>query len=142
MLYVYNMSTADVEELVDELDEAQEDAVFRALANRTRRRLLDLLRDRPQTTGQLCAELPGLDRCTVMQHLGVLEAAGLVIVRRVGRERWNHLDPLPIKAVHDRWIGDHARAAVGLLTDLRAAVDPGATSVDSPAQRPGAHDAP
>lgn len=109
---------------VDELDAAQEDAVFRALANRARRRLLDLLRDSPHTTGQLCAAMPGLDRCTVMQHLSVLEAAGLVIVHRVGRERWNHLDPLPIKALHDRWIGAHARHAVGFLADLGAAVDP------------------
>jgi len=64
-----------------------------------------------------------------MQHLGVLEAAGLVIVRRAGRERWNHLDPLPIKALHDRWIGDHARAAVGFLADLRDAVDLGASPI-------------
>lgn len=129
MLYSYNMSTTHVEPLADELDEAQEDAVFRALANRTRRQLLDALRDGPRTTGHLCAALPGLDRCTVMQHLGVLEAAGLVIVRRAGRERWNHLDPLPIKALHDRWIGDHARAAVGFLADLRDAVDPGASPI-------------
>ena len=95
-----------------------EDAVFKALANRTRREILDALRDNPRTTGDLCARLPGLDRCTVMQHLGVLEDAGLVIAQRKGRERWNHLDPLPIKLIHDRWIGDYARSAVTLLATL------------------------
>jgi DNA-binding transcriptional ArsR family regulator len=97
----------------------EEDAVFRALANRTRREILDRLKDHPRTTGDLCASLPGLDRCTVMQHLGVLEDAGLVIVRRRGRERWNHLDPVPIKLIHDRWIGSYAASAVELLATLR-----------------------
>jgi DNA-binding transcriptional ArsR family regulator len=103
--------------------EVDEDLVFKALASATRRRLLDLLRDHPRTTGDLCGAIPELDRCTVMQHLKVLEGAGLVVPRRRGRERWNHLDPLPIKAIHDRWIGDYATAAVGLLADLRSELE-------------------
>ena len=102
-----------------------EDAVFKALANRTRREILDALRDNPRTTGDLCARLPGLDRCTVMQHLRVLEEAGLVIAQRRGRERWNHLDPFPIKLIHDRWIGAYAASAVNLLAALRADLEPG-----------------
>lgn len=86
----------------------------------TRRAILDALKDRPQTTGGLCARFPALDRCTVMQHLRVLEAAELVIVRRKGRERWNHLNPLPIKQIHDRWIGVYAARAVELLDRLKA----------------------
>jgi DNA-binding transcriptional ArsR family regulator len=97
-----------------------EDQVFKALAAPVRRRLLDELKDRPRTTGDLCAAIPELDRCTVMQHLRVLERAGLVIPQRKGRERWNHLDPLPIKHIHDRWIGDYATAAVDLLATLKA----------------------
>jgi DNA-binding transcriptional ArsR family regulator len=117
MLYFYNMTgKADGEEAVDD----ELDRVFRALANGTRRAILDLLKDHPRTTGELCASFPDLDRCTTMQHLGVLERAGLVVVRRRGRERWNHLDVLPIKQIHDRWIGDYARSAVDLLADLRA----------------------
>ena len=54
-----------------------------------------------------------------MQHLKVLEAADLVIVSREGRERWNHLNPLPIKQIHDRWIGPHAARAVELLDRLK-----------------------
>jgi DNA-binding transcriptional ArsR family regulator len=99
------------------------DLIFKALAASTRRAILDALKDRPQTTGQLCARFPALDRCTVMQHLQVLEGADLVIVRREGRERWNHLNPLPIKHIHDRWIGPYAARAVALLDRLKTDLD-------------------
>jgi DNA-binding transcriptional ArsR family regulator len=104
-------------------DDETYDRVFKALASRTRRGILDLLRDRPRTTGELCAAFPDLDRCTTMQHLGVLERAGLVVARRRGRERWNHLDVLPIKLIHDRWIGDYARSSVQLLASLKAELE-------------------
>lgn len=101
-----------------------DDDVFRALASPTRRRILDHLRDAPRTTGDLCARFADeLDRCTVMQHLGVLEAAGLVIAQRKGRERWNHLDPVPIKHIHDRWIGRYAAAAVDKLATLKSELE-------------------
>jgi len=102
----------------------ENDRVFKALSASTRRAILDLLKDHPRTTSELCACFPALDRCTVMQHLKVLEEADLVIVRRKGRERWNHLDPLPIKAIHDRWIGPFAAYAVELLERLKADLDP------------------
>lgn len=101
------------------------DSVFRALGSPLRREILDALKDEPQTTGALCARFPALDRCTVMQHLKVLEAADLVLVRRVGRERWNHLNPLPIKHVHDRWIGAYAAQAVDLLDRLKRDLEGG-----------------
>ena len=96
------------------------DRVFKALSSGTRRQIVDLLRDHPRTTGELCANFPDLDRCTTMQHLTVLERAGLVVAQRKGRERWNHLDVLPIKLIHDRWIGDYARSAVELLASLKS----------------------
>ena len=99
--------------------EDQNDALFKALGHRARRQLLDLLKAGPKTTGALCEALPGLDRCTVMQHLRVLETAGLVIVERRGRERWNHLDALPIHALHERWIGPYAAYAVNMLSELK-----------------------
>lgn len=99
--------------------EAANDRIFKALSAATRRSILDLLKDDPQTTGALVAQFPDLDRCTVMQHLKVLEEAELVIVQRKGRERWNHLNPLPIKHIHDRWIGPYAARAVGLLDRLK-----------------------
>ncbi|MBL6276609.1 helix-turn-helix transcriptional regulator [Micromonospora fiedleri] len=99
------------------------DEVFKALASPTRRHLLDLLKDQARTTGDLCERLAPLDRTTVLQHLRVLEAAGLVIAHRKGRERWNHLDPLPIKRIHDRWIGAYASAAVDQLAALKSALE-------------------
>ena len=101
----------------------QDDLVFKALAAPVRRALLDTLKDNPQTTGTLCAAFPELDRCTVMLHLKVLERADLVIVRREGRERWNHLNPLPVKAIHDRWIGAYAAQAVDMLDRLKGDVE-------------------
>jgi DNA-binding transcriptional ArsR family regulator len=102
------------------VDDELFDRVFKALSSRTRREILDLLREQPRTTGDLCARFPGLDRCTVMQHLDVLEDAELVIAQRKGRERWNHLDAMPIKQIHDRWIGDYARSAVDLIATLKS----------------------
>ena len=111
MLYFYNMSNAASPE--------EQDRVFKALAHHVRRRILDDLRDQPLTTGTLVAHFPDLDRCTVMQHLGVLEEAGLLIAERRGRERWNHLNPLPIHDIHERWIGPHAAGAVEKLARLK-----------------------
>ncbi len=73
----------------------QYDRVFKALGHQVRRQILDDLRDQPLTTGTLVAHFPELDRCTVMQHLKVLEDAELVIPVRKGRERWNHLNVAP-----------------------------------------------
>lgn len=97
---------------------SEDDLVFKALASPTRRRMLDVLKSAPRTTGSLCAELPEIDRTTVLQHLRVLESAGLVAGRKVGRERHLSLAPLPIKRIHDRWISDYMHAAVDLLDRL------------------------
>lgn len=96
------------------------DLIFKALSDARRRTMLDLLKDGPQTTGRICGHFKSLNRCTVMQHLGVLEEAGLVVTRKVGRQRWNYLDAMPIKEIHDRWIGDYARGAVTMLARLKA----------------------
>jgi len=95
------------------------DLVFKALANGVRRQICDELKLRPLTTSQLCLGFPELDRCTVMQHLAVLERAGLVIPVRKGRERFNYLNAMPIQAIHERWIGPHAAHAAKRLNQLR-----------------------
>lgn len=95
-----------------------DDLVFKALAAPLRRRMLDALKDESLTTGALCACFPEVDRTTVLQHLRVLERAELVTGRRIGRERHLALAPVPIKRIHDRWIGEYARAAVELLDRL------------------------
>jgi len=102
-----------------------DDAIFKALASPIRRAILDALKDRPQTTGVLCLRFADLDRCTVMQHLKVLEEAELVVAHRRGRERWNHMNPLPIKRIHERWIGAYAMRALQRLDELKAGLEAG-----------------
>ncbi len=94
------------------------DRIFKALADARRRRILDLIKDGPKTTGDICAALKPLDRCTAMQHLGVLENAGLVITKKEGRFRWNYLDVVPIREIYDRWIDQYASPSVEMLTNL------------------------
>jgi DNA-binding transcriptional ArsR family regulator len=106
-------------------NEDEADLVFKALGHRVRRAMLDLLKAESLTTGTLCARFPTLDRCTVMQHLGVLEEAGLIVAERRGRERWNHLDALPIHAIHERWIGPYAAYAASMLGRLKKTVEEG-----------------
>jgi DNA-binding transcriptional ArsR family regulator len=90
------------------------DAVWRALANPHRRRICDLLRDGPKTTGHLDVEMDNLSRYAVMQHLGVLEEAGLIVARRQGRQRFNHLNAVPLREAYERWVSSFAdRAAAG-----------------------------
>src|ERR1700729_3945176 len=98
-------------------------AVFKALADDRRRGILDLLRDGPKTTGELRAHCKRGDRCTVMQHLGVLETAGLVIAKREGRVRWNYLNGVPMQEIYDRWISWFARPSVELLGRLKRDLD-------------------
>ena len=100
--------------------QTSDDNVFKALAHPRRREILDRLKSAPKTTGVLCDLFDDMDRCTVMMHLKVLEEAGLVVARREGRERWNHLDALPIKRIHDRWISEYATHAVTILDRLKA----------------------
>ena len=98
-------------------DEPQD--VWRALSNPIRRTILDLLRDGPLTTGEVADAFPELSRFAVMQHLGVLEAAELVIPRRDGRRRYNYLNPVPIQQIHDRWVSRYTRPWTEALVSLR-----------------------
>ena len=98
----------------------QDDLVFKALAGADRRRILDLLRDAPMTTGEISEQFPHLDRTTVMQHLGVLEKARLIISRKDGRCRWNYLDVSPIQRIHERWIRGYAAPSASFLSRLRS----------------------
>lgn len=93
----------------------EEDHVWRALADATRRSMLDLLREQPHTTGELCEAFPDLGRTTVMKHLDVLTACRLVVVRRSGRFRWNFLNPVPIQEICERWV---QRQVANLATSL------------------------
>jgi DNA-binding transcriptional ArsR family regulator len=99
------------------------DAVFRALADPSRRRLLDRLFERNgQTLGELCEGL-GMTRQAVSKHLGVLEAANLVSAERRGREKLHHLNPVPIQEIADRWIGKFERPRLRALADLKSKLE-------------------
>ncbi|MBB4275971.1 ArsR/SmtB family transcription factor [Rhizobium mongolense] len=99
--------------------ESDNDPVFKALAHYRRREILDILKGGPRTTGMLCEAFADMDRCTVMQHLKVLEEADLVVPKKEGRERWNHLNSLPIKHIYDRWISTYAGHALSILDRLK-----------------------
>jgi DNA-binding transcriptional ArsR family regulator len=95
------------------------DRVFKALADPTRRQLLDRLRARNgQTLGELCAHLD-ITRQAVSQHLGRLEDANLVAPIRRGRERVHYLNPIPIHEIHERWIQKYERQHLNALHDLK-----------------------
>jgi uncharacterized protein YndB with AHSA1/START domain len=104
-------------------------ATFRALSDPSRRLLLDRLFERDgQTLNELTAHLPSMTRFGVMRHLGVLEEAGLITTRREGREKRHFLNPVPIRLVHDRWIGKFAEPVVGAMAAMKRTLEAEAMS--------------
>ena len=100
-----------------------DDAVFKALADPTRRHLLDRLYERDgRTLTELESELE-MTRFGVMKHLRVLEEAGLVVTRRRGREKLHFLNAVPIRQIHDRWIDKYTERQVTALLDLKAELE-------------------
>jgi DNA-binding transcriptional ArsR family regulator len=96
-----------------------DDAVFRALADASRRQLLDRLhRENGQTLGGLCQGLD-MTRQAVAKHLAILEQANLVSVRRHGREKLHFINPVPIHDIAERWIGKFERSRLQALADLK-----------------------
>ena len=101
----------------------EDDRVFKALADPTRRHLLDQLHQRDgRTLTELESQLE-MTRFGVMKHLKVLEGAGLVLVRRSGREKLHYLNPVPIRLIHDRWIDKYTEPHVKALTDLKSELE-------------------
>src|SRR5215213_3513241 len=99
------------------------DDVFRALADPTRRTLLDeLFKEDGQTLGALEARVP-MTRFGVMKHLRVLEEAGLVVTRRRGREKLHTLNAVPIRLVHDRWVSKYAEPWAAGLSGLKTSLE-------------------
>lgn len=102
---------------------SDDDLVFKALADPTRRFLLDLLFARDgRTLTELESELE-MSRFGVMKHLRVLEDAGLVVSRKSGREKLHFLNPVPIRLIHDRWIDKYTERHVTALTELKAELE-------------------
>src|ERR1700722_7861799 len=102
------------------------DEVFKALADASRRELLDRLRaDKGQTLGDLCARL-AMTRQAVRKHLALLEAANLIATVRRGREKLHYLNPVPIHEIGERWIGKFERSRLQALSDMKQALEEGA----------------
>ncbi|HTJ64361.1 MAG TPA: metalloregulator ArsR/SmtB family transcription factor [Alphaproteobacteria bacterium] len=100
-----------------------DDAVFRALADASRRQLLDRLHARNgQTLGELCDGFD-MSRQAVMKHLAILEDANLVATKRQGREKLHFINPVPINAIAERWIGKFERPRLRALSDLKDALE-------------------
>jgi DNA-binding transcriptional ArsR family regulator len=100
-----------------------DDRVFKALADPTRRHLLDRLFERDgRTLGELVSELE-MTRFGVMKHLRSLEDAGLVVTRRQGREKLHYLNPVPIRLVHDRWIDKYTEHRISALAELKTQLE-------------------
>ena len=98
-------------------------AVFKALADKSRRRLLDRLhKENGQTLGELCAGL-AMSRQAVSKHLDILEGANLVATQRQGREKRHYLNPVPIFDIADRWIGKFERGRLRALSDLKTGLE-------------------
>src|SRR3954453_22648230 len=111
-------------------DVSEDDRVFKALADPTRRSLLDRLFERDgRTLTELESEL-AMTRFGVMKHLRVLEEAGLVVTRRSGREKLHFLNPVPIRLIHDRWIDKFTEPQVAALVALKAQLEHEAALAD------------
>jgi len=99
------------------------DDIFKALADRNRRKLLDRLYKRDgQSLGELC-ERVDMTRFGVMKHLRILEEAGLLVTRRQGREKLHYLNPMPIRLVHDRWVSKYRAPFAAALSDLKSRLE-------------------
>src|SRR5690606_2123759 len=99
------------------------DVVFKALADESRRQLLDRLHENNgQTLGELCGPLD-MTRQAVTKHLRLLEEAGLVVVIWRGREKLHYLNPVPVQEIHERWIGKYERHRLQVLSDLKKGLE-------------------
>jgi DNA-binding transcriptional ArsR family regulator len=98
---------------------AEVDKVFKALADPSRRKLLDQLHvNNGQTLGELCEHLD-MTRQAVAKHLGLLEAANLLVTVWRGREKLHYLNPVPLQEIYDRWIGKYERVRVRAINELK-----------------------
>ena len=99
------------------------DPIWKALADETRRKILDCLRGGPKTTTQLVERFPGLSRFGVMKHIQVLRDAGLIITREEGRSCVNSLNAVPIRRIYERWVNKFAEHWATTLLELKESLE-------------------
>lgn len=113
-----------------------QDAIWKALADPTRREILDLLRDGPQQTTEIVERFPQLSRFGVMKHLDVLREAGLVSTRSEGRARINSLNAAPLRAVIERWISKYEAYWVNSMLRIKESAESGSGASKSAKKKP------
>ena len=96
------------------------ESIWKALADPSRRKLMDLVRESPKTTGDLVEAFDTLGRCAVMKHLSILEKANLIIPRKEGKYRWNHINAIPLQQVYERWVKKYEAQWATNLLQLKA----------------------
>lgn len=99
------------------------DPVWKALSDRTRRRILDYLRDGPRTTTEIVSQFPNLSRFGVMKHMDVLREAELIVTRKEGRRRLNSLNVTPIRQIYDRWVSGYQDLWATQFSDLKRSIE-------------------
>ncbi|MGH8016225.1 MAG: ArsR/SmtB family transcription factor [Candidatus Zixiibacteriota bacterium] len=97
----------------------RQEQVWKALADPTRRRILDLLAARSHNTGEICGHFRRLTRFGIMKHLAVLEKAGLVLTRRDGRFNWHFFNAVPIRKIYERWVSKYVGDLSHTLIELK-----------------------
>ena len=114
---------------------SSDDSSFKALADPTRRLLLDRLFEREgRTLNELHSQVAGMTRFGVMKHLKILQAAGLVVTRKVGREKLHYLNAVPVQQIYDRWVSKYTRPGVTTLVDLKDELERDAAMSATPTQ--------
>ena len=101
----------------------QTNAIWKALADPNRREILDLLRESAKTTGELNEKLESIGRCAVMKHLNILENANLVIGKKEGKFKWNHINPIPLQQVYERWVKNYEAQWASNLLNLKSKIE-------------------
>jgi DNA-binding transcriptional ArsR family regulator len=101
------------------VNQVNTELVWKALADPTRRKLLDLVRSAPRTTGDLADAFEDIGRCAVMKHLDLLETCGLLVTRKEGRFKWNHINAVPLQAIYERWVKKYEAQWASSLLQLK-----------------------
>ena len=113
------MINPTVEAAVQPAKELDQGLFWKALADPTRRTLMDLVRESPKTTGQLVGHFETIGRCAVMKHLSILEQAHLIIPKKEGRHRWNYINALPLQQIYERWVKQYEAQWASNLMQLK-----------------------
>ncbi len=103
--------------------------VWKALSDKNRRRILDYLREKEMTTGDLCSHFKKMSRYGVMKNLSILEKAGLIIVKREGKHRWNYINPVPIREIYERWVRKYEENCSSYLIQLKNIAESGKKTI-------------